>query len=181
MDYIMKNRIWFWIMIALIIINIVALTTLIYHKNRMSSVPPVPPAVENPEFRGMNYFLRHELNLSEVQFKEFVKLRRANMRKTASLMIEINEKRNQMLDEISNDEPVDRKINKLAEEIGELHEELKLETFRHFLDLKEICTPEQQVKLNRFFMEVKERTPRPRYNRPGRHRGQGWRHNREFQ
>lgn len=172
MDFIMKRKIWFWILIILVIINTVALITIILQRDNPQVPVPSAPA-EEMEFRGINHFLRHELDLTDTQFTEFRRLRRESMQNSANIMRELHRKRNMMLDELVKSNPSQHTLNKLAEDIGQLHKALKLETFNHFMELKELCTAEQRQRLNQFFMEIKSKNPRPWHDRP-RH-GQGHR------
>lgn len=163
MDFIMKRNIWFWILVSLVIINVVALITIIFSNKNPIQVNN-PPSTENMEFRGMNYFLRHELNLSREQFEELRMMRQVSLNETSQIWLEIHGKREAMLEEIIKNEPDEAKIENLAKEMGDLHEKLKLQTFNHFLQIKNVCTPDQQKKLNRFLKEIKERNP-PHHHR----------------
>ncbi len=180
MDFIMKKKIWFWVLIVLVIINVAALLTIMLQRNIPQPNTP-PRLVEDLDFRGMNYFLRHELNLSDEQFNTFQRMRRESMEESARIMIMLHEKRNEMLNELTASQPDQEKLGNLAKEMGDLHEKLKMKTFNHFLELKALCSPEQEKKLNRFFMDIRERNPHPRRNSPGFRHRQGKRMNRHFE
>ena len=180
MDFIMKKKIWFWVLIVLVIINVAALLTIIFQNNTSQPNTP-PPPVEDMDFRGLNYFLRHELNLSDQQFRTFQRLRRETMEESTRIMMMLHEKRNEMLNELIANRPDREKLEKLAQEMGDLHEDLKMQTFSHLLELKVLCSPDQEEKLNRFFMDIKERNPHLRRDTPGFRHRQGRRMNRHFE
>ena len=61
----------------------------------------------------------------------------------------------------------------IANEIGMLHSKLKFQTYKHYLDMKSICTEEQEEKLIKIFksMLYKEdsfMSPRHRNGRKGK-------------
>lgn len=182
MDYIMRKKVWFWVLILLVIINVVALTTMIYQRHNPVTGYSGPLPSEDMDFRGMNYFLRHELNLTDEQFELLRQQRRESIQASGRIMRSLHDKRNEMLEEIMKEDPNEKQLKKLSNEIGELHAELKLKTFNHFLEIKRMCTPEQEVRLNQFLLEIKERNPLPGRRNPGyRHRqGNNRRFNRNF-
>lgn len=141
--------------ILLIVINISALST-IYYKSKI--LPKrnfeLNNMKEEAHIRGMHRFIKEQLNLSESQFEKFQEISNNNMIKSQSISIKLNEKRHEMIDEIAKINPNPKLLDDIAHEIGDLHYELKKTTINHFLELKEICSDDQQEKLQRLFMKM---------------------------
>jgi len=151
MDRLTKNRVFSWIIIILLIVNISALSTIIYHgffhKNRTFRV------IEPQEGFG-GRFLKDELNLSSAQREEFKTSRTYFFQHTRPLFDSLMKKRIDIANEISSKKPDTLKLYKLADEWGNLHSQLKKQTIRHFLQMKSYCNPAQQEKLSGFFNDI---------------------------
>ena len=46
------------------------------------------------------------------------------------------------------------RLNALSDSIGQLHSDLKKITYRYYLEIKGICSPDQQRKLEQIFGEM---------------------------
>ncbi len=151
MDRLTKNRVFSWIIIILLVVNISALSTIIYHgffhKNRTFRV------IEPQEGFG-GRFLKDELNLSSAQREEFKTSRTYFFQHTRPLFDSLMKKRIDIANEISSKKPDTLKLYKLADEWGNLHSQLKKQTIRHFLQMKSYCNPAQQEKLSSFFNDI---------------------------
>lgn len=156
-----KKTLLILLIVLLVVINISALLTIIYHHKVQE--PPLPP-MENPmenysvkdeiASRGMYHFIKDELQLSDEQFEQFRDINRTNMIKSREIASELNRIRREMMNEIAKENPNLEKLDSFAQDIGALHYNLKKLTINHFLELKEICTYEQQESLQKFFMKL---------------------------
>jgi len=165
--------------IFLIIINIVALSTIIY-RNKTTPQPIDNDYVQfrqNIDEHGMYRFFRDELQLTPEQFVRFRDINEKNRQQSREIARALHNKRLEMVQEISKENPDTEKLDQIAREIGTLHYELKRNTYHHFIDLKELCNKEQQEHLQHLFMRMiddKGFEQRPRHkNHQPRRRGQG--------
>jgi Spy/CpxP family protein refolding chaperone len=62
--------------------------------------------------------------------------------------------RRAMLEEMAAPVSDTLKLNRMADSIGRLHEDLKKLTWHYYLDLKSICTADQQVLLKKLFTDM---------------------------
>ena len=158
------------VLILLIMVNISALFTIVY-KNRVKQAEfsKYTEMQEKVRSEGMNRFFRDELKLSEEQFSRFREINESNMLKSREIVRRLNELRFEMIMEIAKDNPDNKALDQIASEIGEQHYQLKQNTIGHFMELKAICTPEQQKVLHGMFIEMLDRQDNQDMNRRGMH------------
>ena len=70
------------------------------------------------------------------------------------------------------------KLNALSDSIGHLHSDLKKITFRYYLDIKNMCDPEQQQKLEQIFDQMFSTDSHE--GRQGKGGPGGWQHGKQF-
>lgn len=117
--------------------------------------------------RHFDQFVRDRLNLDDRQFQEFVRLRKETRDEQVRIAGELSTKRNELMEELTTDDPDQQKLQELAEEIGQLHTRLKMNTIEHFRNMRSICRPEQMDELNDMMMDMSHRgMPQHGRNRP---------------
>jgi len=147
-----------WIIVVLAVLNISTFTTIIYHQYRsgqstaISDSDPKQPEADSKKFSG-RYF-RDKLNLSSDQMDKFRVINLAFRPKTRDITIALESKRKQMFIEMSAQNSDTSRLNLLSDSIGLLHSNLKKLTYRYYIDIKEICDQEQQIKLEQIFQEI---------------------------
>jgi Spy/CpxP family protein refolding chaperone len=133
-----------------------------------------PPAKES-KARGMGgrehdiamQFLEETLKLTPQQKENTAKLRDDHFLKTDALRKEINQLRRQIMDEVLANSPDKEKVERLAIALGEKQGSLEKLTFYHFLNLFNLCQPEQKEKFRSLMSELLDRLkPPPPNNRP---------------
>jgi Spy/CpxP family protein refolding chaperone len=93
-----------------------------------------------------------------------MQLKESYRAKARVLFNRMDDKRFEILDELSNDKPDTILLKKLSDEFGNMHSQLKLLTIDFYLDIKEISTPEEQEELNHYFrFLLKMENPKPRF------------------
>jgi hypothetical protein len=83
---------------------------------------------------------------------------------TMALTFEIDSLKGVMFEEMKKQNPDTLKLALLSKEIGEMHGQLKQETYQFYLKLQNICTDQQRSKLEKafeplFISENLQRTP----------------------
>jgi len=171
MDYFSKKRWAFWGVILLVIMNISALATVWFQQHR----PPEPsrrPESERPEppQQRVSQFLKDELELTETQTLQFAEYQNRHFAHASEARDAIRNLKQELFFELSAPKPDTVKVERLAAAIGARQSELEKITFYHFLDLKRLCTPAQQTKLDALFGELL-RMLDPRHQPPPRGEG----------
>ena len=178
--YFSKYRILIWLIIILLIINISAITTIFLGISirDKKDVRPLPHKTEYHRHHKGRFF-ESSLNLSEEQHQQFKKAKHKFYSEAKKIAGQMHKKRVEFINELASDEPDTIKLQEIANEIGMLHSKLKFQTYKHYLDMKSVCTEEQEEKLIKIFksMLYKEdsfMSPRNRHGRkdkrPHRHR-----------
>lgn len=141
--------------ILLIAINISALSTIYFHnKIQTKKFVELKNMKDEVRIQGMHRFIRDELRLTDKQFEQFKEISRTNMRATHNITLKLSKKRFMMMNEIAKVNPNLKTLDDIADDIGQLHYELKKTTINHFLELKEICNDDQQEDLQTLFMHM---------------------------
>lgn len=152
----MKKNLVILFLVVLTIINVAALVTIAYH--RFQPGKSFPPAGQpgNP----MN-FIKQELGLSEEQVKKFEDHFKKTRIEMDLILDSLRVKRNELMDEISAEQPSLDKVNKLTEEVGSLEIELQKKIIMNMLKDKSFLTPEQQKKFFSILKQGKDRERGP--------------------
>lgn len=189
-------------LILLFAINLAALGTIIYQNYQSNQNPPgvsrfqpgdrpLPsgkgtpgrrtpdrrmgtrdPAERQGPGRRFDQFVREKVNLDEEQYRQYRELMEKTRQEQRNIAMKLAEKRNQMMQELATNEPDQQKLEELANDIGALHRQLKINTIDHFNAFKSICRPEQMDSLRQLMMNMSHHGP----HQPGHNRPQGGRH-----
>ena len=163
-----RTKILIWIILILFATNVATIVSgLIYTSNRKKAEAS---KVEIPINRRIMFF-EEQLDLEWDQrnmFREYLSTFNQNARLTTN---RINILRYQMIDEMAGDNPDTEKLNKISNEIGDLHSQLKKATISYYMNMKNICNKEQQKRLHDLFRVMAD--PEGDINSFGRGRGRG--------
>jgi len=164
-----KYKILRWTTIILGALTLSMLATIGYHLFQTNKAqgqitcPQFQSDRKAEKFSG-RYF-HDQLDLTEGQTEEFKNINNSFRQQAKEINIKLSEQRSQMLAELRAPKSDTVKLNKLSAEIGNLHGSLKQLTWRYYLNLKKISTPEQLQKLEQLFKDVLYEMPM--------HRGRG--------
>ncbi len=162
-------RILIWIIVVLLATNLSMGISFLYHKQQDKKFleQQEEADIEVPSERRTRFF-REQLNLGQDQMDIFRELNR-NYNKTAwRFTRQLETLRTEMIREMGKENPREKTLNSISEQIGELHTNLKKETIDYYMQMKEVCNEEQQIKLNEIFLSMlkkKEDVSLPRYGR----------------
>lgn len=154
-----QNRILIWLVIFLLLLNIAAISSMIFNRARkVNNTSFIPHANFHREGRmpGEGGFLKEFLELDKGQFEQFRNARHAFQAKAWDITEELREKKFEFLKELHQKNPDTSKIQEISEDIGNLHESLRMESGKYYLELRRLCNEEQQCKLYQFFMQTFE-------------------------
>ncbi len=163
-----------WIIVVLLATNLSMGISFLYHKQQdkkfMEQLEEA--AIEVPSERRTRFF-REQLNLGQDQMDTFRELNR-NYNKTAwRVTHQLEALRAEMVRELGKENPKEKTLESISEQIGKLHTNLKKETIDYYMQMKEVCNDEQQIKLNEIFMSMlkkKEDVSLPEYGRRNQNR-----------
>jgi len=153
MDIFTQKRAMTWTIIILVVINLVALGTILWHVTRKPQAPP-PPQKREPD--QTQYFIRNELDLSEKQAQRFEELGREHNQQSMRIQNELHRLKGEIINELFLEERDLIRIENLTKEIGSKEAEKEMILFNHFLALAEVCEPEQREKFNTMILELLE-------------------------
>jgi Spy/CpxP family protein refolding chaperone len=145
-----------WSIVILAVLNISTLATIAYHVYQEKQAEPVlgntntkQLETDTEQFSG-RYF-RDQLGFTADQMERFRAFNPAFRQEARAITLQLAENRKQMLDEMAREHSDTTKLNQLSGAIGTLHGRLKVLTYKYYLDMKHICTSEQQIRLEQLF------------------------------
>lgn len=139
------------IIIFLLGTNIALIVSFQLHKRR--DIVKVTSKIEVPD-KQIGRFFNNELNLDSTQQDMFREFRRKYNRSANITIIEMNSIRNKMALELKSVKPDRKKLNKLSDQLGEKHKELKGYTFDYYFRLQSVLNEEQQEKMADLFQAM---------------------------
>ena len=153
--YFNRYNILFWLIIILLIINISAIATIFFGISirDKKDVRSGHPKIEYHRHHEGRFFDR-SLDLTEEQQQHFRKAKHKFYSEAKKIAGQMHKKRVEFINELASDEPDTLKLQEIAKEIGSLHIKLKFQTYKHYLDMKSICTREQEEKLIKIFKSM---------------------------
>lgn len=157
---------------ALVILILSAMATIVYgiqeEKNREEEI-----YLEMNSVMMSGIQLKQALNLSQGQMNEFRMINQCFRKSARDINRSLDIIRMETFNELQKEDTDTLKCNQFSAEIGNLHKELKLATCRFYLDLKNICEPEQDEKLQEIFEPVFKTSVCMGYGRGGNRFGRG--------
>ena len=148
MNFFMKNKIVFWLLIFLVIINLTALFTFgVFYFRR-----PAAPGKE-PCAKTCNAF-RKELSLSDAQAQKVETILAAYRESTRPFSGEVQDCRVKLLEELGKPAPDSVLMNECLERITVLQKQIQKASVKQYLELKKICTPDQCRRLSALYYEL---------------------------
>jgi Spy/CpxP family protein refolding chaperone len=153
-----KHSVMIWTIVVLAVMNVSTIATVVYYQRQSvreeltTTSDPNQQEANADQFSG-RYF-RENLDFNEEQMEKFRKINPLFRPKVRDITVELNLKRKQMLQEMSAVKSDTSLLNAISDSIGYLHSDLKKLTYMYYLEMKGICDPEQQKKLEQLFGEV---------------------------
>jgi len=141
MNYFLKFRFAIWAIVALSLIILVTVGTMFYFM--LSNRPD-----RHGDHPQIGHFFQKELGFSPEQERQAKEFRNAYFNAMKPVFDSLEQKRVAMIDELSKPKPDTLILNRIADEVGSLHAQLKRNTIKQLLKLRGICTPQQVEKLN---------------------------------
>lgn len=144
--------------IILVLLNISTIATVIYTRNSQTgssaqqSEDQSPSQITSAKYSG-KYF-RDQLGFNKKQMAKFREINPAFRKDVMDINRRLDSLRGGMLNEMACDSCRCPRLDMIADSIGSLHATLKKATYKYYIDLKNICDQQQQVKLEKIFNEM---------------------------
>jgi len=147
-----------WIIVLLAVMNITTILTVVYNRNlprkTETGTTTDQPISESSSPRYSGRYFRDQIGFSKEQMNRFVEFNPGFRQQFQKINVELAEKRNRMLKEMSAVSTDTNKLDQLSDSIGYMHACLKKLTYAYYLDIKKICDKEQQNRLEQIFSEI---------------------------
>ncbi|MCF7955963.1 MAG: periplasmic heavy metal sensor [Phycisphaerae bacterium] len=151
MDYFTKNKVLFWCVIVLILLNMASLGSF-WIKKRPHGPPPMP---------GGQKVMEERLDLSDQQVQQFEQIRDDHFSQTIPLQEEMHKLRLELLEEIFVTTPEEAKIQEILKKLEQRSGQFEVSLLQHFQQLKNVCDQKQTEALKLMLADIIERG-RPR-------------------
>ncbi len=143
-----KYRILAWILGLLLVLALSILGSIIYHTWMEEETCPTVQAADSSGMR-----LRYQLGLGENQHRQMKSIMN-NFRDSSSCLLDtLREIRITLMDELSKSEPDTAILSRLALEIGNFQTLITRQAVFQYLEIRAICTPEQQLRLSDMYCD----------------------------
>jgi Spy/CpxP family protein refolding chaperone len=139
MNFLQQKRVLLWIIAVLLVFNISTGITILYHVIGGKSTQADNTQID---------FLQKELNLNPDQTSGLGRIRSQFSRLSQPVTDKIIGLRSELVDEMGKSHPDTIRISELADKLGELQGNLTYQIATRYIGIREICTPEQALKLN---------------------------------
>jgi Spy/CpxP family protein refolding chaperone len=113
----------------------------------------VKETIAVPDSR-MGRFFRTELGLNEDQTGQFREFRQLYHHGANDVMGEMQEIRNEMIDVLNTKNPKRSKLDRLSNDLGEKHKELKALTFDYYFNMQSVLNEDQQGEMVVIFQSM---------------------------
>ena len=124
------------------------------------SMPPQRPMPIDPPLFST------ELGLTEAQLDSISTIRYLTKKELIPLQSELRMKNLELRHEMEKDEPNERKIMRLADEIAQIKAQIRKKNLIKTLNVRKVLTPEQRRKLKELRMKRRPRHAKPRMRGP---------------
>lgn len=170
-----KYRILIWIIVILVATNLSTVGSFYYHRMKEAQILETKQE-DQKEIPGeqRTRFFRDQLNLNDEQLDQFRDINRTFNRTARGLEMNLAQLREDMINELGTQNPDTTDLNLMATKVGNNHRELKQVTTTFYLNMKKICTAEQQAKLHLIFQSMLNKDNQINLPQPGNMGGR-WR------
>jgi hypothetical protein len=162
MDIFKQNKILIWLVIILVVINLGTLTGMWIlnfsgkHHKEMSK-PRDHKTDKKMREPGRFEMFGHELKFDAEQNEKYDEISTGHHKEMQTIADSINEKKKQILTEITKPEPDIAKVEILFTEIGKYQSFIEKEIFNHFLKIKMLCNDEQKIRFYNLIKDIIDR------------------------
>jgi hypothetical protein len=144
-----KNRLIFFILLFLVLVNLSALVTFFTYRHHQNDVVVCDAA----QVECGNVF-KSELDLTEEQTRKVDVINAEYQEASGPFVAQIRKIRSEILDELSADNPDTLFLKQKSGELCDLQLHLQKANFKQYLELKKVCDPSQAQRLSALYREM---------------------------
>lgn len=148
MNFFSKNRLIFWVLIVLVLINLSALASFFLFNKKQSPASCCSPAEQQC------VAFRDELNLSTEQTEKVASINKKYMDSAGPVASAIKDTRAAILTELDMEVPDTMQLNTLTNKLAWLQMKIQQENIKQYSELKRVCTPEQAHRLSALYRDL---------------------------
>ncbi|HNY01639.1 MAG TPA: hypothetical protein PKG48_03575 [Bacteroidales bacterium] len=152
MNLFYRNRLVFWILVVLAVINLSALVTFFVVREKPR------PAVDTEACCAAGdrpcSILQEELGLTGDQSEKVMAINRSYTDTAAPLVAAIKETRTGILNALDGTEPDTAELGRLVTRLGSLQVLLQRVSMQQYSELRKICTPDQAHRLSALYRDL---------------------------
>ncbi len=160
-------QVWIWVLTTLLVINMAITGSILWHQHRR---PDFPSALHDQQrmTERKNHPMgskqwKERMKFTPEQWQKLEAGRNDFFRISEPIVKMLDENQQALFIELNKESPDMLWLDSLAEESGFLHTQLRKESVRHLISVKEITTPEQYEKMS----EMMKHWMFPGHLRPG--------------
>ncbi|MBI9017741.1 MAG: periplasmic heavy metal sensor [Phycisphaerae bacterium] len=151
MDYFTKNKMLFWCVIALVILNVLTLTAFWMGRPPRGQRPP------GHNRAGQNV-LEDKLQLTDIQSDKFEQIRQKHFSVIRPMQDDMLNIQIELVHEIFNAKPDQEKIKNLLAQLEIKHGQFETQLIQHFQQLRDVCNADQMEELKNMLINLVEST-----------------------
>jgi hypothetical protein len=141
-----------WAIVLLFLMNAATLGTIVYHNYKQQAPADTVAYVSSYSGNALNgRFFRQTLGFTNDQMEVFRDANEQFRPQTAALTFSIDSLKAQMFKEMKSEGPDTLRLGELSRKIGDMHGDLKRETYQFFLKIRAVCSREQASELEKVF------------------------------
>jgi hypothetical protein len=144
-----KNRLIFFILLFLVMVNLSALVTFFTYRNHQNEAV----VCDATQAECGNVF-KSELGLTEEQTRKVDLINSEYQEASGPFVAQIRNIRSEILDELSAEIPDTLFLKLKSGELCDLQLQLQKANFKQYLELKKVCDPEQAQRLSALYREM---------------------------
>ena len=148
MNFFHKNRLIFWILVILVVINVSALVSYFLFTR------PQPPAPCCPPGQQQCAAFRDELDLSAEQSPKVTAINKNYKESAEPIAKAIKEARAAILTELEKNLPDTMYLDSLTTQLALLQIKIQRENIKQYRALSRVCTPEQAHRLSALYRDL---------------------------
>lgn len=159
MSYFNRNKWWAIAFLLLIALNVATLGTFWLVKERRNDPPPQQQS-------GVVSFLVQELSFDSIQKQKLVNLVNAHRQRIREVRKNSRDAKDAFFSMLKENEIADSAIENAAKESAHYDAETDVLTFKHFRDIRNLCTPAQKEKFDQIIQQVLRMLAPPQPGKP---------------
>ena len=143
-----KNRLIFWVLVILVIINVTALISFFFFSKPKPQTPCCSPAEQQCAA------FRDQLNLTAEQTRKVTQINESYEASAGPIVTAIKSTRAAILTELEKVLPDTSHITALIGQLASLQVSIQKENIKQYGELKKVCTPEQAQRLSALYRDL---------------------------